>query len=293
MASYYKNNRGYNFEPGSDRSVPPVTQDDAMQDDVVSFDDDFDDLLPSSPRRRSAPDRYTERRDQRQEDEFDNYRPGTMLGMSDGQRRPEPEPVTRRRSARVNDGYEARFEDDFDDDIAPRRREEPPSIYNYRPPTRRGYSRSNNYGEDYGEEQFQNEFGGIKGLGVRRRQLTDDEQIDRRRQERLEREKIESDGYRGGREMMVDRAYDGSVGVPKLFADYFRDDYEPQRRVFINGGKTSYVRRRANRAAGIAAAAAAVVALLVGVFVFISINRVTTPLNVSTALSSMDSNTSL
>ena len=290
MPSYSRNNQRYSFEPGTDR--PAAQPADDRRDEAVSFDNDFDDLLAGAAPRRHNSQRYSaDRLDPRQEDEFDNYRPGTMMGAAE-ERRAASEQPARRRSARINEGFDDRFEDDFDDDILPKRKAAPPTIDNYRPP-RRGYSRANHYGEDYGDEQFQNEFGGVKGLGVRRRQLTEAEEIEQRRRERREREQMESDGYRGGREVMIDQAYDGSVGVPKIFADYFRDDYVPERRVLINGGKTSYVRRRANKAAATAVAAVLVLAAVVGAIVFVSLNRVSTPLNVSTALSSMDSNTSM
>ncbi len=293
MPRYQKNDRGYNFEPGD--SARPRQRQSAPAPDEIRFDDDFDAIAPTSPRRARPSGRYSpERHDARQEDAFDNYRPGSMLDPDAGRDRSEPEPLTRRRSARISDDYDARFDDDFDDDILPRRKAAAPSIYDYRPPQRGGYSRANHYGEDYDEAQFQREFGGIKGLGVRKRQLTEAEQIEQRRQERLEREEMERDGYRGGREMMVDQVYDGSVGVPKLFADYFRDDYEqPTRRVLINGGKSSYVTRRANKMLSTAGLAVLVLAVIVGAIVFISANRVSTPLNVSTALSSMDTNTSM
>ncbi len=292
----YNRNRSFQFEPGDDRPLREIRAERsnaARAGDDVFFDDDFDDVRsqPANHARRPQP-----RRNPRDDEQFDNYRPGTMLGQAEEEERRRQEQAkaqpARRRSARVDENYEASFDDDFDDDIIPRRKAAPPSIENYRPP-RRGYSRANNFGEDYDEEQFRNEFGGIKGLGVRQRQLSEQEQIERRRRERRERELIESDGYRGGREMMVDSVYDGSVGVPKLFADYFRDDYEPQRRVIVTGGRTSYVRRRANKAIVSVVAAVMVFAVIIGAFVFISANRVSTPLNVSTALSSMDANTSL
>ncbi|MBE6759394.1 MAG: hypothetical protein E7554_04810 [Ruminococcaceae bacterium] len=295
----YNRNRSFQFEPGDER--PPRNSrlsrnDSAQPEENITFDDDFDDVAPQpAPRSR----RPQPRRNPREDEQFDNYRPGTMLGQAEEEERRRKEQAARaaqqparRRSARVNENYDARFDDDFDDEIIPKRKAAPPTIDNYRP-ARRGYSRANNFGEDYDEEQFRSEFGGIKGLGVRKRQLSEQEQLEQRRRERREREQMESDGYRGGREMMVDGGYDGSVGVPKLFADYFRDDYEPQKRVIVTGGRTSYVRRRANKAVLGAVAAVMVVALLVGVFVFIGANRVSKPLLVSTALSSMDADTSL
>lgn len=284
----YNRNRNYQFEPGDERpqkDAPRLIRPGDRRDEV-SFDDDFDDVRP---RRRPTGQRPASR--PVNEDQFDNYRPGTMLGMAEQEPILPPTQPVRRRSARVNEDYDARFVDDFDDEIIPRRKAEPPSIHNYRPP-KRGYSRANNYGEDYGEEQFRSEFGGVKGLGVRQRPLSEEEQIEQRRRERQERQMVESDGYRTSREMMVDRAYDGSVGVPKLFADYFRDDYVPQRRVHINGGSTrSYARRRAGKMTTYAVAAVMVLALITGAVILVSSMRVTAPLNVSTALTSMDENT--
>jgi len=293
----YNRNRNYQFEPGDTRpprSGRPERRPAEDIEDAFRMEDDFDDVRPRRPRQPERPARPEQRRRPSHpvsDDEFDNYRPGTMMGMAEKEGADKPLEPVRRRSARFNEGYEARFVDDFDDEIIPKRKAAPPSIENYRPP-RRGYSRANNYGEDYDETQFNNEFGGIRGLGVRRRELSEQEQIDQRRRERREREQQESDGYRGGREMMVDRAYDGSVGVPKLFADYFRDDYVPEKRVYVNGGKTSYVRRRASKTAMTVMAAALVVVMIFGGVLFISLNRVSSPLKVATALTSMDEDTS-
>lgn len=284
----YNRNRNYQFEPGDSRAPRRSGQDQRSRADMSDdfWGDDFSEVRPISqqPRPRPQPDRRRQ-----DDDRFDNYRPGTMLGTAEEPRAQQPD---RRRSPRVNENHNTRFVDDFDDDYSSGRRNAPPSIENYRPP-KRGYSRANHYGEDYDEDQFNSEFGGVKGLGVRRRQLTEQEQIEQRREERRRREEIESDGYRGGREMMVDNAYDGSVGVPKLFADYFRDDYVPEKRVYVSGGKTSYVRRRAGKAASAAVAAVLVLAMIVGAVLFISANRVTAPLKVATALTSMDDTTSM
>ncbi len=290
----YNRNRNYQFEPGDTRSPGSGSRNHGSAADMS---DDFftDDYPEMRPRRQQPPARSQNDRRWQDGEPFDDYRPGTMMDRIEGKQSQQPQqsaqPV-RRRSSRVNDSYEARFVDDFDDEIIPKRMAAPPSIENYRPP-KRGYSRANHYGEDYDEAQFNSEFGGVKGLGVRRRQMSEQEQIEQRRQERRRREEMESDGYLGGREMMVDNVYDGSVGVPKLFADYFREDYVPERRVYVSGGKTSYVRRRAGKAASVVVAAVLVLALIAGAVLFISINRVSAPLNVATALTSMDDNTSM
>ncbi len=285
----YNRNRNYQFEPGDGRAPSADRQRRRPASDAEYFPEEG----YSRPRMQGQPpsSRPLQSRREQDDERFDNYRPGTMLGMAE-QSAERPQQPPRRRSPRVNEDYEARFVDDFDDEIIPRRRQAPPSIENYRPP-KRGYSRANNYGEDYDESQFNSEFGGIKGLGVRRRQMNEQEQLEQRRQERRRREEMESDGYRGGREMMVDNTYDGSVGVPKLFADYFREDYQPEKRVYISGGKTSYVTRRANKTAAAVVAAVLVVCMVIGAVLFISTSRVTAPLNVSTALASMDEGTSM
>lgn len=296
MASYNKSFSGYQFEPGGSR--PPKDSENRRRE-MPERAERPEHAQPRRARQPERPARAISRPAPEPEDDFDDdYRPGTMLGTqgqsvhyANGSRPGQPGEPRRRKLAQINEAFDDSFEDDFDDDIITERKA-PPSIHDYRPP-RTGYTRQNHYGADYDEEQFREEFAGIKGLGVRRRELSESEKIELRRKERREREAMESDGY-NRKATMMDGGYDGSVGVPKLFADYFRDDAPTtNRRVLVSGrSATSYVRRSGNRRALTVAAVVITIAVVAGLAVFLASRRVTAPLKVQTALSSMDKDTS-
>ncbi len=250
-------------------------------------------------------------------EDFDDYRPGARLmnnNLTAGYQDFEPEDDF------FDDddfGDSTGFEDDFDDPADGRGRD------SARVGSRMGYSR---YDDDYTEADAASEFSGIHGIGSGRRSQQRQQPGVRsgapeRRDNRSRRDQYrdqyddyndydadDADGYYG-RATIRDKAYEGN-GVPKIFADYFRDDdydndyYDdrPRRRPRPDdrGRSLSNGRNRSSNSHNVkqkrilttTLAVVGVVAALGAVIGWLSVFRSSSPLNVATALTSMESSVS-
>lgn len=225
-------------------------------------------------------------------DPYANYRPGTMLGTSGksasggfGGSAP-----TAQNTASVPSYQNAAYADPrLEDDFGPT-----PLEYAYRQPSQsaaqpqqyqQAQRRRNGLGydvyNDYSEEAFSNEFGSIKGIGSNQRRSNPDDFVP------------SDDGY-DAKGTMRDQPFQGGA-VPAVFAEWFGQEYidsltKPRKKHnnYVGSG-AFYVSKRSL----VTTLAVLVVASVVGVFaLFGSTSSNSVPLEVSTALTTMNSETS-
>ena len=235
------------------------------------------------------------------DDDLGDYVPGSTVSDT---RSPYADSIQPRNYSAVSDDFDDGFDDGFDDDDfgAPVQQTARPAAQpepSRRAPAPAGRRQRYDVYNDYNDDSFDAEYGGLPTIGLRRRRDEQPQQTQpvrvgvRQGFDREEAPVVSDDGYYS-EPTVVDTPFNAQI--PSIFAGYFDEQYMAAAQQNSRNRKnkvSTYQQRRRNRMITSIVSVVAVALLATTVAVYFALFHVSDPLNVKTAFSEMTADTSL